>query len=79
MTTLKILAIIGLFALAAPAHADTMPFFGANPYDGSYWNGPGHKYQPEGYQSACSAFNAMARGARRGHWSHPAHTPPQAR
>lgn len=70
MTMFKMLPIIGLLALAQPAHADTMPFFGANPSDGSYWNGPGHKYQPAG-----SASDAMARGARPGHWSHSAHVP----
>jgi hypothetical protein len=62
MTTCRILSVVGLLALAGPVYADTMPFFGANPSDGSYWNGSGHKYRPAG-----SAFDAMARGTRPDH------------
>jgi hypothetical protein len=74
MTTFRILSVVGLLALAGPVYADTMPFFGANPSDGSYWNGPGHKYQPAG-----SAFDAMARGTRPDHRLPLKHAPPQSR
>jgi hypothetical protein len=57
---MALLIALGVTA-AAPAFAD-MPYFGATPKDGNWWNSPSHDYNTHSSYAARAARHAARRG-----------------